>query len=363
MKIGIVVNKAGALVGLTPTIIKKYIADGHSILIEQGAGEESYISDEMYREAGAKLMSGMEVLSSCELLLLSHPLTDEALGLLSNDTVVCGLLDPYNQPQFVERLKVSNVLPFALEFLPRTSIAQSMDTLSSMASLAGYKAVIAAADKLPGYFPMLTTAAGTVPPAKVLVLGAGVAGLQAIATAKRLGAQVEAFDVRKAVKEEVESLGGRFIEVSGSTDDSDAGGYAVEQSDAYKAKQKELIHEKAVKADVIIATANIPGKKAPILIEKASIEGMRPGSVIVDLAAASGGNCEGTVNNEIVVNSGVTMIGDSSLAYKLPREASKLYSNNLYNFTRHVLKNGVEEIDFQDKIVSDTYIGKSHNAQ
>ena len=357
MNIGIIKNTQGPLVGLTPVTIKKFVADGHAVMVESGAGSSSFITDQQYEAAGAHLASKEEVLSNSQLLFVSHELSEQELDLPGSATVICGLLDPYNNPGFLEKLKNTDLLPFTLEFLPRTSIAQSMDTLSSMASLAGYKAVIAAADRLPGYFPMLTTAAGTVPPAKVLVLGAGVAGLQAIATAKRLGAQVEAFDVRKAVKEEVESLGGRFIEVAGSTDDSYAGGYAVEQSEDYKLKQKQLIHEKAIKADVIITTANVPGKKAPILIEKASIDEMQAGSVIIDLAAASGGNCEGTVDNREVITGGVTILGDSSLAYKLPREASKLYSNNLYNFSKHLLKNGVDKIDFDDKIAGDTFVG------
>jgi len=358
MKIGILKNTQNPLVSVTPVTVKKWIAADFQILIENEAGISSYISDDQFLEAGAEVRTKEEVLTKSDILFLCHEPLDSELGLINKNTLVIGLLDPFTNAAFIEKLRDFELMPFAMELLPRTSIAQSMDVLSSMASLAGYKSVISAAERLPGYFPMLTTAAGTVPPAKVLVLGAGVAGLQAIATAKRLGAQVEVFDVRKAVKEEVESLGGKFIEVAGGKDDMDAGGYAVEQSEEYLELQKELIHQKAGKADIIITTANIPGKKSPILVEKRSIESMQPGSVIIDMAAANGGNCEGTVNNQEVISNGVTILGDSGLAYKLPKEASKLYSSNLFNFTKHLLKNGIDQIDFTDKIVSQTFLGK-----
>ena len=238
--------------------------------------------------------------------------------------------------------------------IPRITIAQTMDVLSSMASLAGYKAVINAADRFPGYFPMMTTAAGTIPPAKVLIIGAGVAGLQAIATAKRLGAMVEVFDVRSAVKEEVESLGARFIEVAGSVEKTEAGGYAVSQSDDYLNRQKSVIHEKALKADVIITTANIPGKKAPLLLEEKTVKGMRAGSVIVDLATESGGNCEVSEDGKEIRYHGVTIIGDSKLYSTMPDNASRLYANNLYNFLKFLIKDKDKPISFDHEIIRKT---------
>ncbi len=267
-----------------------------------------------------------------------------------------------NEVKYAERLKQSGARIFSLDLVPRSSIAQSMDVLSSLASLSGYKAVVSAAELFPGYFPMMTTAAGTVPPAKVLVLGAGVAGLQAIATAKRLGASVEAFDVRSAVKEEVESLGAKFVEVPGSVEDKAAGGYAVTQTPEYIQKQKELIHERASKADIIIATANIPGRKAPVLIENRTVEAMKPGSVIIDMASASGGNCELSKDNDQIEINGVKILGDSRLFHHLPKEASRLYSTNIYNFLKFVLKEGVEGIPYEHEIVQKTLITERKEA-
>jgi NAD(P) transhydrogenase subunit alpha len=276
---------------------------------------------------------------------------------LAPGTVVMGMFNPHIETDLAGELKQVKILPFTMELIPRTTIAQAMDVLSSMASLAGYKAVIMAADYLPSYFPMLVTAAGTIPPARVLVLGAGVAGLQAIATARRLGAIVEAFDVRAAAKEEVESLGAKFVEVPGAKDDAAAGGYAVEQTEEYLRKQKELIQATAARAQVVITTANVPGRRAPLLVEEATVNAMQPGSVIIDLAAESGGNCAFTKNGETVHHNGVAIIGESNLAARMPRDASRLYSTNMLNFFRHVCKNGKENIDFTNDIVSATYLG------
>jgi NAD(P) transhydrogenase subunit alpha len=236
-----------------------------------------------------------------------------------------------------------------------------MDILSSMASIAGYKGVIRAADTLPRYFPMLTTAAGSIPPAKVLILGAGVAGLQAIATAKRLGSVVEAFDTRLAAREEVESLGARFVEVEGARDDKSAGGYAVEQTEEYKQKQRELIHERAVRSDVIITTAQLRGKAAPILITEAMVKEMRPGSVIVDLATSTGGNCEISEDRKTVVKHGVTIVGSSDLAAEVPMHASQLYSKNIYNFMRVFLKEGKAVLDMDNEIIKSSCIARDGN--
>lgn len=359
IQIGILKSSNRAPLGVTPNIIKKWPTDTISFLIEKQAGLLAHFSDDQYLNEGANLVSRTEVLKQVNLLVISDALTDQDLEMLPVDTLIVGLLNPHNNKEFTAKLKKRSQKVFALEMLPRTSLAQSMDVLSAMASLAGYKSVILAANHFAGYFPMLTTAAGTVPPAKVLILGAGVAGLQAIATAKRLGAVVEAFDVRKAVKEEVESLGAKFIMVAGMQSDVDTGGYAVVQKEETLAAQRELIHQKVVKADIVITTASIPGKAAPKLIEGATVDAMKPGAVIIDLAAASGGNCELTKNGEALNHSGVTIIGDSQLAYSLTQEASKLFSVNIYNFITHLLKAGLNTIDFEDEIVKSTFIGKN----
>ncbi|MEZ7853848.1 MAG: NAD(P) transhydrogenase subunit alpha [Cyclobacteriaceae bacterium] len=359
IQIGILKSSNKTPLGVTPNILKKWPTDTISFLIEKQAGLLAHFSDDQYLTEGAKVVSRTEVLEQANLLVISDALMDQDLEMLPVDTLIVGLLNPHNNKDFTAKLKKRKQKAFALEMLPRTSIAQSMDVLSAMASLAGYKSVILAANHFAGYFPMLTTAAGTVPPAKVLILGAGVAGLQAIATAKRLGAVVEAFDVRKAVKEEVESLGAKFIMVEGMQSDADTGGYAVVQKDEALAAQRELIHQKVVKADIVITTASIPGKAAPRLIEGATVDAMKPGAVIIDLAAASGGNCELTKNEEVINHSGVTIIGDSQLAYALTREASKLFSVNIFNFISHLIKEGLEAINFEDQIVKSTFIGKN----
>jgi len=242
-----------------------------------------------------------------------------------------------------------------MDLIPRTTRGQAMDILSSMATISGYKAVLDAAMHLPNFFPMFMTAAGTIRPAKILILGAGVAGLQAIATGRKLGGVVEAFDVRSAVKEQVESLGGKFVEVEGAVEDAAAGGYAVEQTEEFKAKQKQLIHDHAAKSNVIICTAQIPGRKAPVLIEKTTVEAMKPGSVIIDLAASTGGNCELTENAKIVVKHGVTIIGKSDYPSDMPNDASRMYGNNLVNFLKLLIdENGGLKLDFEDEIVRGT---------
>ncbi len=255
-----------------------------------------------------------------------------------------------------------NLTVFSLDMLPRTSRAQSMDVLSSQANIAGYKAVLLAADRYPRYFPMFMTAAGSIPPAKVLILGAGVAGLQAIATARRLGAVVEVFDTRPAVKEEVMSLGAKFIEVEGAADASKAGGYAVEQNEEFLQKQKIKIAESIAKADVVITTAQIPGKKAPVLITTEMMEAMRKGSLIVDLAAATGGNTELTKNNETVNHNGVSIIGNSFLASQMPYDASKMYGKNILNFLQLIIdKEGKLNLNFEDDLVKGSCI--THNGE
>ena len=359
LNVGILKNTKQAPLGVTPDSLKKWPSNTIRFLIEKNAGTLAHFTDEDFLLGGAKIVSRNEVIEQSNILVVSDNLTDKDFKILHVDTLVLGLLNPHNNQDFIAKLKKRKQKAFALEMLPRTSIAQSMDALSAMASLAGYKSVILAANHFTGYFPMLTTAAGTVPPAKVLILGAGVAGLQAIATAKRLGAVVEAFDVRQAVKEEVESLGAKFIMVEGLQNNLDTGGYAIAQKENDLVAQRKLIHQKVIKADIVITTASIPGKSAPILIEKNTVDGMKSGAVIIDLAAVSGGNCELTENDKIINYSGVTIIGDSQLAYSLTVEASKLFSVNIFNFINHLIKGGFEAIDFEDEIVKSTYIGKN----
>ncbi len=358
MKIGILKESQDARVAMIPAVATKMINLEHELFLEKGAGAQAFYADEEYDAVGVKVVDRATLFSDMEALISITPLDAEDRSKLKPGTILISLFNPRGNAELVEELRQSDLRPFSLDAIPRITIAQAMDVLSSMASLAGYKAVLMAANELPGYFPMLMTAAGTIPPAKVLILGAGVAGLQAIATARRLGATVEAFDVRSAVKEEVQSLGAKFVEVEGATEDKGAGGYAVEQSEEYQRRQKELIHERAARADVIITTANIPGRQAPLLIEQRTVEAMRPGSIIVDLAAATGGNCAVTENDKTIVFDGVKVIGNSNLPAEMPRDASLLYSNNMLNFVKYVFENGPDNLDYSKEIVSKTFLGK-----
>ncbi|WP_315821632.1 NAD(P) transhydrogenase subunit alpha [Paraflavitalea speifideaquila] len=299
------------------------------MLVEQGAGEKAYSSDQEYTKAGAQIKNRQEVLQTADIILAIHQFPEtETLAA----KIIIGVYQPLFNPGLMQHWATRQVTSFSLDMLPRTTRAQSMDVLSSQANIAGYKAVLLAANTYGRYFPMFMTAAGSIAPAKILILGAGVAGLQAIATARRLGAVVEVFDTRPAVKEEVMSLGAKFVEVEGAADASKAGGYAVEQSDDYKQRQQQRIAESIAKADIIITTAQIPGKKAPILISEPMLQNMRNGSVIIDLAAATGGNTPFTKNNETVSFNGVRIVGDSNLPATMPSDASKLYGKNILNF-------------------------------
>ncbi|MFP4092151.1 MAG: Re/Si-specific NAD(P)(+) transhydrogenase subunit alpha [Cyclobacteriaceae bacterium] len=355
MIVGVLKEEADSRVALTPDVVKK-LTDHNQVLIEKDAGAEAYIPDEEYVEAGAALRSRAEVIAECDLFISVRPPADEVLSQLKPGTFIISSFRPYEDPAITARLSQYPLTIFSMDMMPRTTLAQDKDVLSSMASMAGYRAVLEAATHLPRYFPMLTTAAGSIPPAKVLILGAGVAGLQAIATAKRLGAVVEAFDTRPAVREEVQSLGAKFVEVEGARDDKSAGGYAVEQTEEYKQKQRELIYERAVRSDVIITTALLRGKKAPILITKEMVEAMRPGSVIVDLAAAGGGNCELTKNEQTVSHHNVRIIGDSILEAKMPMHSSQLFAKNIFNFLKILLKEGRVQLDMDNQLISGTCI-------
>ncbi len=359
MIVGILKSTKSPISPLVPDLAKKYIKLDYQIMMEADCGAQAHYADESFIETGVSIHSEGEILKVADIILVDSGIDTDQIEQTKEGAIIIGRFNPLSNKEFVESLNVSNKLIFSLDMVPRTSIAQSMDILSSLASLAGYKAVIHAADHYSGYFPMMSTAAGTVPPAKVLVLGAGVAGLQAIATARRLGAVVEAFDVRSAVKEEVKSLGAKFIEVEGSKEDNEAGGYAVQQSEDYIKLQKQLIHERSLNADIVITTANIPGKTAPRLIEKATVEAMKPGSIIIDMASASGGNCEVSEDGKTIHLNDVIIIGDSKLYESAPRESSRLYCTNLYNFITFLLKEGPDKLPMDHEIVRKTLLNQT----
>ncbi len=339
-------------VALTPDSLSKLVNADITVSVYPNAGLEAFFPDEAYKTAGASVD---DVIASADVVLKVLPPTlDEAKSINSGATLI-STGQPASFLDAIKELASKGCSVFAMDLLPRISRAQSMDSLSSQASAAGYKAVLLAAMRLPKFFPMLMTAAGTIPPAKVLVMGAGVAGLQAIATAKRLGAQVSAYDVRGAVKEEVQSLGAKFVELNLEVQEGQ-GGYAGEQSSEFQAKLQELIGETVRACDVVITTAAIPGRSAPILITKEMVEGMRPGSIIVDLAASTGGNCELTVNGEDVNVGGVTIIGTSELPSAIATNASQLYAKNLVNFLLPMIKEGQLEINLEDEVVSATCV-------
>lgn len=324
---------------------------GITILVEKDAGEKAFCNNAAYEAAGAQIKNRNEVIESSNILLTIHPVQQsEILNLKSK--IVIGVYQPLFNKEEMKGWAAANLTTFSLDMLPRTTRAQAMDVLSSQANIAGYKAVLTAAASYGRYFPMFMTAAGSIAPAKVLILGAGVAGLQAIATAKRLGAVVEVFDTRPAVKEEVMSLGAKFVEVEGAADASKAGGYAVEQSEDFMQRQKAKIAESIAKADIVITTAQIPGKKAPILITEEMIKAMRNGSVIIDLASATGGNTPVTINNETFQYNGVSIIGNSSLQSTMPSDASKLYGKNVLNFLQLIItKEGEINLNWEDDLV------------
>ncbi|MCS7005665.1 MAG: Re/Si-specific NAD(P)(+) transhydrogenase subunit alpha [Cytophagales bacterium] len=360
MFIGVIHEPQDARVALVPEVVKQLISLKYNVLIEEDAGRRAYFSDEEYQNAGAKITNQDEVLQQADILITLHPLNNTQLYSLKKSALLITLLQPYFDIHATELVAKAGISAVSLDMIPRTTLAQSMDVLSSMASIAGYKAVLTAAQYLPRYFPMLTTAAGSIPPAKVLVLGAGVAGLQAIATAKRLGAKVEAFDTRAASRDEVQSLGAKFVEVEGARDDKSAGGYAVEQTEEYQKRQRQLIHQHASKSDVVICTAQIRGKRAPILLTQETVEAMKPGSVIVDIAASTGGNCELTENNAVITHRSVTIVGNSNLASEMPQHASQLFARNLFNFLKMFTdKEGNFVYDLNNEILKSSLVVRS----
>ncbi|MBC7745290.1 MAG: NAD(P) transhydrogenase subunit alpha [Flavobacterium sp.] len=322
------------------------------VKVQSGSGTNAFGSDENYLSAGAEILKREDVLTTSDVILSMHPISDEEMKMLKARTLLIGTYNPLSQIKSVKNWTQFGHTVFSLDMLPRTTRAQSMDVLSSQANIAGYRAVIMAAAQLPKYFPMFMTAAGSIAPAKILILGAGVAGLQAIATARRLGAVVEVFDTRPSVKEEVMSLGGKFVEVEGAADASLAGGYGVVQTEDYLKKQQQRIAEVAVKADVIICTAQIPGKRAPVLITEEILNKMKAGSLIIDLAASTGGNTAKTVDKETIVYNQVSIIGDSNLSAGMPADASKLYGKNMLNFLAlFISKEGELNLNFDDDLV------------
>ena len=326
------------------------------VLVETNAGENAFASNQKYTEGGAKVVSREDVLKNSDIILSINIPAASEIELLPSK-ILFGFYQPLYNHTIIENLAKNNVTVFSIDMLPRTTRAQSMDVLSSQANIAGYKAVLLAANVFPKYFPMFMTAAGSIPPAKLLILGAGVAGLQAIATGRRLGAVVEVFDTRPAVKEEVMSLGAKFIEVEGAADASKAGGYAVEQSEEFLQKQKMKIAESVAKSDIIITTAQIPGKPAPVLITEDMLNSMKNGSVIIDLAAATGGNTAATKNEETVKYNGVSIVGNSRLAASMPYDASKMYGKNIINFLRLIInQEGKLDLNFEDDLVKGTCI-------
>jgi H+-translocating NAD(P) transhydrogenase subunit alpha len=327
------------------------------IIVEKSAGKAAFSDDADFIASGAEVAGKADVFSRSEVILKINPPDESEIRSMKPGQVLLSVLNPLMDKELVKKMAEAGITSFSLDIIPRTTRAQAMDILSSMATVNGYKAVLTAASVLPKFFPMFMTAAGTITPAKILILGAGVAGLQAIATARKLGAVVEVFDVRAAVREEVTGLGGKFIEVEGATDDKAAGGYAVDQTEEFKKKQAAVIHEHALKSDVIICTAQIPGKRAPLLLTAETVQGMKPGSVIIDIAASSGGNCELTKNNETVVHKGVTIIGNSYFAVDMPIDASRMFGKNVINFVKLlVTPEGSLNLDWNDDLVKGTCV-------
>jgi NAD(P) transhydrogenase subunit alpha len=359
MKIGVPKETAvnERRVAVTPDVAQRLVKSGLTIVVERGAGEAASFGDEAYRAAGAELGgTAADVFGQGDVVLKVQPPTIAEVGLCREGAALVALFQPAAAKEVVSRLAVRRVTAFSLALLPRITRAQPMDVLSSQATVAGYKAVLMAAVHTGRFFPMLVTAAGTMAPARVLVLGAGVAGLQAIATARRLGAVGSAFDVRPAVKEQVESLGAKFVAMQISEQAETAGGYAKQLSEETHRRELEFIAQQVKDADIVITTAAIPGQKAPTLITAAAVDGMKPGSVIVDLAVETGGNCELAQPGKDVVRNGVAILGPLNVASTLPFHASQMYARNISSFLLHLVKDGALGLDFNDEIIRDTCV-------
>jgi NAD(P) transhydrogenase subunit alpha len=341
-------------VAATPKTVKELINSGITVRVQSAAGEYSFFSDQDYQNAGAELFTEItDLLNGVDIVLKVAPATLEEMDAMPNGVTYISLFQTTKRAEQVRKLSAKNITGFSMHLIPRTTLAQSMDAISSQANIAGYKSVLIGAAHLPVYMPLLMTAAGTIPPAKVLILGAGVTGLQAIATAKRLGAQVESFDVRPEVKEEVESLGAKFVAVeSDGNDGVGEGGYAKETSEDYKIRQRKMIKKHIAKSNLVITTALVPGRPAPLLIPTEMVDGMKPGSVIMDLAAENGGNCELTKGGEIINYNGVMIDGTINLPSSMQVHASQLYAKNIFSFVTYLIKEGQLNIDEEDEIIS-----------
>jgi H+-translocating NAD(P) transhydrogenase subunit alpha len=345
-------------VALTPDAVSRLAGDDVEVLVQAGAGLGASLPDGDYEAAGARIVtSGKALLEEADLVIMVHRPREDDVHAFRRGTALVGMLQPLVNRDLVERLAAAGLTSFSLDAIPRISRSQSMDALSSQATVSGYKSVLIAAELLPKFFPLLMTAAGTVPPAKVFVLGAGVAGLQAIATARRLGAIVSAFDTRPVVKEQVESLGATFVELALEVEEGqDARGYATELSEAQHVQEQALVDRTIADSDVVITTALIPGRPAPVLITADGVRSMRPGSVIVDLAAETGGNCELTRPGEVTLQEGVTIVGTLNVPSTMPLHASQMYARNITNFLQLVVAGGELTLDFDDEVVADACI-------
>ena len=341
-------------VAVTANIVKSLISSGHKVTIEKGAGEQSFVSDNEFIQAGATISENKDDIFNADIIFKVNPPNLDELNSINEGATLVTFFQIKDQKEHLKTYIDKKITLLSMSHIPRTTLAQNMDALSSQSNIAGYKAVLIGSSYIPKYMPLLMTAAGTIQPSKVLILGAGVAGLSAIATAKRLGAQVFAFDVRPVVKEQVESLGAKFVEVK--TEDADEGvgegGYAKETSEEYKQKQSQLIKETIAKMDLVITTALIPERPAPILISKEMVESMKSGSAVMDLAAPNGGNCELTKQNEVITHNGVKIDGMTNLPATMPNHASSLYAKNLFNLFSYIYKEDTTELDMEDEIVN-----------
>jgi NAD(P) transhydrogenase subunit alpha len=344
-------------VALVPDGVKVLVKAGLDVRVEAGAGTAAGFADAEYEAAGAKIEGAGAIHGAAAMILKIQPPADAEIGSFRSGSALVALLRPLDEPSRAAKLAQQGVVAFSLELVPRITRAQAMDVLSSQATVAGYRAVVLAAAQLPKMFPLLTTAAGTLVAARVFVIGAGVAGLQAIATAKRLGAVVEAYDTRPAVAEQVKSLGAKFVELEiAASSAEDKGGYATAQTEEFYARQRKLMGDRASKSDIVITTALVPGQRAPILIDEDAVKGMRAGSVIVDLAAANGGNCAATVPGQTIERHGVTIIGETNLPSAIARDASQMFSKNVVTLVRHLVKDGALAIDLEDEITKGTLV-------
>ena len=355
LTIGILKESKDKRVALTPDNLKRSKLKETTWWVEAGAGIDAGFTDSMYGGV-AQIKDRESILKEADIVVTIFPPAESDFTSIKTEALLISQFRPYQDATINATLAQYPFKALSMDMIPRTTLAQAMDVLSSMASISGYKAVLLAAQSLPRYFPMMITSAGSIRPAKVLIIGAGVAGLQAIATSRKLGAVVEVFDVRSAAKEEVQSLGAKFVEVEGAIDDKGAGGYAVQQSDEFLARQRAEVQARASKADVIICTAQVRGRKAPVLIEADTVMNMRHGSVIVDLAASTGGNCALTENDKTIQKNGVTIIGNSSLECEMPEDASQMYGNNILNLLGHILKDGALVLNMEDEIVKGSLI-------